>query len=76
MDTLATSKIAEILEILNDERWHTIKEIEERMKLNENQFQQIVRFLKEYRFIMVDKANKEMKIEKTAQEFLKLNTTS
>lgn len=75
-DILAASKIAEILEILNDEQWHTLKEIQQKMKINRSQVQQITRFLKEYNFIIEDEANKTIKIEGTVQRFLTQNTTS
>jgi predicted transcriptional regulator len=75
-DTLAASKIAEILEILIDEQWHTLKEIQQKMKINDAQVQQIVRFLKEYNFIIMDEANAAMKIEGTVQRFLAQKTTS
>ncbi len=75
-DTLTTSKIAKILEILNDEQWHTLKEIQEKIQLTKSQVQQIIKFLKEYNFIIVDEENKEIKIEKTVQRFLTKNTTS
>ena len=75
-DTLASSKIAKILEILNDEQWHTLKEIQEKAQLDKSQVQQIIRFLKEYNFIIVDEEKREIKIEKTVKKFLTKNTTS
>jgi predicted transcriptional regulator len=74
--TLASSKIAKILEILNDEQWHTLEEIREKIQLNKSQVQQIIRFLKKYNFIIVDEEKKKIKIEKTVQQFLTKNTTS
>lgn len=73
---MAASKLAEILEILNDEQWHTLKEIRQQMKMNESQVQQIIKFLKEYNFITVDEAKEAIKIEATVQRFLTQNTTS
>jgi DNA-binding IclR family transcriptional regulator len=72
-DALTSSKIAKILEILNDEQWHTLKEIQEKIQLNKSQLQQIIRFLKEYNFIIVDEESKEIRIEKTVQQFLTKN---
>jgi len=75
-DALTMSKIAKILEILNDEQWHTLREIQQKMKLNKNQIEQIVRFLKEYNFIRLNEVNKEIKISETVRRFLTQNTTS
>ena len=75
-DTLTTSKIVKILEMLSDEQWHTLKEIQQKMKLNENQMQQIIGFLKEYNFIIIDEKDKEIKLEETARRFLTQKTTS
>jgi hypothetical protein len=47
-----------------------LDEIRQRMKLDESQIRQIADFLKEYEFITVDEAKKEMKLEKSAREFL------
>jgi len=73
---LTTSKIAKILEMLKDEQWHMLKEIQQKMKLSEKQVQQIIKFLKEYNFIMVDEESKEIKLEETVRRFLTQNTTS
>jgi hypothetical protein len=75
-DTLTTSKIAEILELLGDEQWHTLEEIQEKMKLNDNQMQQIVGFLKEYNFIVVNEKREEIRLEETVRRFLIQKTTS
>jgi len=40
------------------------------MKLNDNQIQQIATFLKEYEFITMDEAKKEMKLEEPVRKFL------
>jgi hypothetical protein len=47
-----------------------LDEIRQRMKLDESQIRQIADFLKEYEFITVDEAKKEMKLEKSVREFL------
>jgi len=75
-DTLTTSKILEILEMLSDKQWYTLKEIQQKMKLNENQMQQIIGFLKEFNFIIIDKQGKEIKLEETVRRFLTQKTTS
>jgi hypothetical protein len=56
--------------MLSDGQWHMLDEIQQRMKLDENQIRQIANFLKEYEFITVDEAKKEMKLGKSVKEFL------
>ncbi|MDH5482389.1 MAG: hypothetical protein OEY22_05880 [Candidatus Bathyarchaeota archaeon] len=73
---MTTSKIARILELLSNEQWYTLKEIQHEIKLNENQILQIIRFLEEYNFIVVDEANKTIRIEGNVRRFLATNITS
>jgi len=70
------SKVTKILEILNDEQWHTLKEIQEILELNEKQIRQIVKFLKEYGFIIANETNGEVKLEEAVGKFLMQNATS
>jgi alpha-tubulin suppressor-like RCC1 family protein len=64
------SKITEILDLLNDGEWHKIREIEEKMRLEEKDIQQIVDFLKEYNFIVLEETKKAIKIEEKTRRFL------
>jgi transcription initiation factor IIE alpha subunit len=70
------SKIAKALESLKDGGWHTMEEIRETMKLNEAQIQQIITFLREYKFIIIDKTERKVKLDETIRQFLKQTTTS
>jgi len=65
-----------LLEALNDGEWHTLKEIQQKAKLNENQIQQLIDFLKEYNFITIDEAKKKIKLDETVQKFLAETSTS
>jgi DNA-binding IclR family transcriptional regulator len=64
------SKIAQVLEVLEDGRWHALSEIQEKTGLSESQIQQTVAFLKEYGFIVVNEAGREIKLEEIVREFL------
>jgi hypothetical protein len=75
-DTSTASKITEILDLLSDGQWHEIREIKEKMKLKERRIQQIVAFLKEYDFILVEETKKAVKIEAAAREFLAQKASS
>lgn len=73
-DMLTTSKIAKILERLKDGEWHSLKEIQQEIKLMEYQIQQIITFLKEYDLIIVDERENKVKIKKFVQRFLTQTT--
>ncbi|MGC9345275.1 MAG: hypothetical protein ACP5ER_00575 [Candidatus Bathyarchaeales archaeon] len=75
-DISTTTKIAEILEMLNDGKWHTLEEIQQKTKMDKNQIQPIIEFLEEYNFIVMDEAKKKIKLDKTVQKFLTHATTS
>jgi hypothetical protein len=75
-DTSTASKITEILDLLSDGQWHEIREIKEKMKLKERRIQQIVAFLREYDFILVEETKKAVKIEAAAREFLAQKASS
>jgi hypothetical protein len=70
------SKIAEFLEMLNDGKWHTLDEIQQRMKLKENDVQQIAEFLKEYNLIILEETKKAIKLEENARRFFSSNSSS
>ena len=69
-------KIAEVLEMLEDGRWHTLKEIREKIKLSENKIQQIVEFLKGYGFVLMNEEKGWVKLDETVKEFLRQTATS
>ncbi|RLI41132.1 hypothetical protein DRO59_07725 [Candidatus Bathyarchaeota archaeon] len=69
-------KIAEVLEMLEDGRWHTLKEIREKIKLSENKIQRIVEFLKGYGFVLMDEEKGWIKLDETVKEFLRQTATS
>ena len=69
-------KMAEVLEMLEDGRWHTLKEIREKIKLSENKIQQIVEFLKGYGFVLMDEEKGWIKLDETVKEFLRQTATS
>jgi transcription initiation factor IIE alpha subunit len=64
------------LEILIDGKWHTLKEIKQKTKLNKNQIQQVIEFLERYGFISVDKMAREIRLDKSVKKFLAQNSTS
>jgi DNA-binding IclR family transcriptional regulator len=69
------SKIPMILEILSDGKWHEIKELQQRMELDEYKVQEITAFLNKYNFATLDDDNKKVKINRGFQKFLAQTTT-
>lgn len=76
LDLPMAFKIAGVLEILNDGKWHTLEGIRREMNLNKNQIQQIAGFLEEYEFAAIDETKKKMKIEEAVRKFLAQEATS
>jgi hypothetical protein len=72
---LMDSKIPMILEILSDGKWHEIKELQQRMELDEYKVQEITAFLNKYNFATLDDDNKKVKINRGFQKFLAQTTT-
>ena len=62
--------------MLNDGEWHMLEVIQQKTKMDNNQIQSIMEFLKAYNFIVMDEAKKKMKLDKTVQKFLTHTTTS
>lgn len=75
-DAFTASKMTKVLEMLIDGKWHTLKEIQQKTKLDKNQIQQVITFLKRYRFISVDKVTRKVILDKTVQKFLAQKSTS
>jgi DNA-binding IclR family transcriptional regulator len=69
-------KIAGVLDMLNDGKWHTLEGIRKEMKLNKDQIQQIALFLEEYEFVAIDETKKKMRIEEPVRKFLAHEVTS
>ncbi len=62
--------MVEILELLNDGKWHSVEEIRRKIQLKEHEVQKIVMFLKEYNFILLERTEGTIKIEEAARKFL------
>jgi DNA-binding IclR family transcriptional regulator len=68
-------RIAQVLEVLEDGKWHRLEEIRERMKLNEGQTLQIVSFLEEYQFVTSKEKRKMVRLRKAVRKFLTQSVT-
>ncbi len=65
------SAIDEILELLEDGKWHDIKEVMEKSNLQEFKVEMIYDFLAEYAFIDFNKEQKKAKLTPTTLKFLR-----
>ncbi|PVX25690.1 MAG: hypothetical protein CW691_03750 [Candidatus Bathyarchaeum sp.] len=65
------STIDEALSLLKDGKWHTLKEITEKLALSKPKAEKVVSFLNEYDFIKLNEDTKEVRIQPTILEFIK-----
>jgi len=54
--------ISRIFELLEDGKWHDLKEIVEKSRVHEFKLEIIQNFLTEYKFIMLDEERQKMKL--------------
>ena len=66
-DVPTASKIASILEILGDGKWHRVSEIQQKIKTNRSDTKRITEFLSEYEFIIVDQTQKKIRLNDAAK---------
>ena len=64
------SKIAMILELLSDGKWHSTEELLIELELNEQKLQEITAFLNKYDFVKIDGKNGKIRINKDLQKLL------
>lgn len=64
------SKIAMILDLLSDGKWHRIKELQQMLGLNEHKVQEVTAFLNEYDFVRIDEEHEKVKINRDFQKLL------
>jgi len=60
-----------ILQLLENGKWHYLKDIEEKTHLNSDKVENVTKFLAKYKFIKLDKAEQKVKLEPPTNRFLK-----
>jgi len=65
------SEINEMLELLEDDRWHDLNQVAEKMQLHELRVELIASFLAEYEFINLDKEGRRIRLASSVLRFLK-----
>ena len=62
--------LEKILELLEDGKWHNLKEINKEVGLPEDNLEEIIGFFAEYEFIQLDKKRRRAKLTHLLLEFL------
>jgi len=65
------SEINELLELLEDDGWHDLSQVAERMRLHEFRVELMVSFLAEYEFVSLDKEGRRIRLAPSVLRFLK-----
>jgi hypothetical protein len=60
-----------ILKLLENGKWHDLKEIGKKIQLQDLDLASIIEFLAQYDFIKLDKDGKKAKLDSSTQGFLK-----
>lgn len=60
-----------VIEVLEDGRWHTIREISRKTKVNDFKIEVLATFLADYSFLDLNRREKKAKLSKVFAEFLK-----
>ena len=62
--------IDQILLLLKDDKWHNLDEITKQVAVPLGNLEQVVSFLKEYRFVQLNQTSKQVKLEPHLLKFL------
>ena len=60
-----------ILRLLEDGKWHYLKDIEEKTHLNSGKVENVTKFLAKYNFVKLDEAKQKVKLDPPTNRFLK-----
>lgn len=69
-DISTDTKITEVLDALADGKWHTKREILEKVKLKPRQLETVMSFLQDYGFITVDAAKNILRLNENFRKLL------
>ncbi len=69
---MSVKKLEEILDMLRDEKWHSISEISSIFNIDEWKLHEVLRFFTNFGLVEYDEAGKRVKITKSGLSFLKL----
>jgi len=60
-----------ILRLLENGKWHYLKDIEEKTHLNSGKVENVTKFLAKYNFVKLDEAKQKVKLDPPTNRFLK-----
>jgi DNA-binding IclR family transcriptional regulator len=60
-----------ILRLLENGKWHYLKDIEKSTQLNSSKVENVTEFLANYNFVKLDKAKQKVKLDPPTNRFLK-----
>ena len=60
-----------ILRLLENGKWHYLKDIEEKTQLNSGKVENVTKFLANYNFVKLDEAEQKVKLDSPMNMFLK-----
>ena len=60
-----------ILRLLENGKWHHLKDIEEKTQLNSSKVENVTKFLANYNFVKLDEAKQKVKLDPPTNRFLK-----
>ena len=60
-----------ILRLLENGKWHYLKDIEEKTHLNSGKVENVTKFLANYNFVKLDEAEQKVKLDSPMNSFLK-----
>jgi DNA-binding IclR family transcriptional regulator len=60
-----------ILRLLENGKWHYLKDIEKSTSLNSSKVENVTNFLANYNFVKLDKAKQKVKLDPPMNKFLK-----
>jgi len=69
-------EINEVVDIIKNGQWHTLKDIINKAKLPKPKTHKILEFLANYNFIHLDSEHEKAKVSPSLMKFLKENQTS
>ncbi|MEM3623023.1 MAG: hypothetical protein QXR76_04555 [Candidatus Bathyarchaeia archaeon] len=75
-DIQTTTKMAKIIDLLSDGKWHTFEEIQETTKLTKDSIMRVIQFLKEYGFAVSDEEERKIRLDENVRKFLAQAVTS
>jgi DNA-binding IclR family transcriptional regulator len=60
-----------ILRLLENGKWHYLKDIEKKTRLDSSKVENITKFLAKYNFVKLDEAKQKVKLDPPTNRFLK-----